>query len=72
MQQTILPDAQRLYEETSARVDAETTASTRIPAPVILVVLATLLFGAFAQPLAGPPDPAPGQHRLRRGRAWRC
>ena len=48
MQQTILPDAQRLYEETSARVDAETTASTRIPAPVILVVLATLLFGAFA------------------------
>ena len=48
MQQTILPDAQRLYEETSARVDRETTASTRIPAPVILVVLATLLFGAFA------------------------
>ena len=48
MQQTILPDAQRLYEETSARVDKETTASTRIPAPVILVVLATLLFGAFA------------------------
>ena len=33
MQQTILPDAQRLYEETSARVDRETTASTRIPAP---------------------------------------
>ncbi len=48
MQTQILPDAQRLYEETSARVDAETTASTRIPAPVILVVLATLLFGAFA------------------------
>ena len=48
MQQTILPDAQKLYEETSARVDKETTASTRIPAPVILVVLATLLFGAFA------------------------
>jgi hypothetical protein len=48
MQQTILPDAQRLYEETSARVDAETTASTRIPTPVILVVTATLLFGAFA------------------------
>ena len=38
MQETILPDAQRLYEETSSRVDAETTASTRIPAPVILVV----------------------------------
>jgi hypothetical protein len=48
MQTQILPDAQRLYEETSRRVDAETTASTRIPAPVILVVLATLLFGAFA------------------------
>ena len=48
MQQTILPDAQRLYQETSARVDAETTASTRIPAPVILVVAITLAFGAFA------------------------
>jgi hypothetical protein len=48
MQTQILPDAQRLYEATSSRVDAETTASTRIPAPVILVVLATLLFGAFA------------------------
>jgi hypothetical protein len=48
MQSQILPDAQRLYEETSARVNTETTASTQIPAPVILVVLATLLFGAFA------------------------
>ena len=48
MQTRILPDAQRLYEETSLRVDAETTASTRIPGPVILVVLATLLFGVFA------------------------
>jgi hypothetical protein len=48
MQTQILPRAQRLYEETSRQVDAETTASTRIPAPVILVVLATLLFGAFA------------------------
>ena len=48
MQSQILPDAQRLYEQTSARVDTETSASTRIPGPVILVVLATLLFGAFA------------------------
>jgi hypothetical protein len=48
MQTMILPDAQRLYEETSSRVDAETTASTRIPAPVIGIVLATLLFGAFS------------------------
>ncbi|MDT5282563.1 MAG: hypothetical protein QOJ20_3758 [Mycobacterium sp.] len=48
MQTQILPDAQRLYEQTSARVDTETSASTRIPGPVILVVLATLLFGAFA------------------------
>ncbi len=48
MQTQILPDAQRLYEETFHRVDVETSASTRIPAPVILVVLATLLFGAFA------------------------
>jgi hypothetical protein len=48
MQTQILPNAQRLYEETSRQVDVETTASTRIPAPVILVVLATLMFGAFA------------------------
>ncbi|MBO0864322.1 MAG: hypothetical protein J2P16_04530 [Mycobacterium sp.] len=48
MQERILPDAQQLYQATSARVDAETTASTRIPAPVILVVATTALFGAFA------------------------
>lgn len=48
MQQSILPDAQRLYEETSARVDAETSASTRIPAPVIIVLTAAVCFGAFA------------------------
>ena len=48
MQDKILPDAQRLYEATSARVDAETTESTKIPAPVIIVVTATLAFGAFA------------------------
>ncbi|MGV0634900.1 protein kinase G-activating protein GlnX [Mycolicibacillus trivialis] len=48
MQDTILPDAQSLYDETSARVDAETTASTRVPAPVILVIAITVLFGAFA------------------------
>jgi hypothetical protein len=48
MQSTILPDAQQLYHETSARVDDETTASTQIPAPVILVVAATAAFGAFA------------------------
>jgi len=48
MQATILPDAARLYEATSARVDSETTASTQIPAPVILVVGTTVAFGAFA------------------------
>jgi hypothetical protein len=48
MQQHILPDAQQLYEETSARVAAETTASARIPLPVILIVVGTLMFGAFA------------------------
>jgi hypothetical protein len=48
MQETILPDAQRLYQETSSRVDTETTASTTIPAPVILVVATTIVFGAFA------------------------
>jgi hypothetical protein len=48
MQSTILPDAQQLYRETSARVDDETTASTQIPAPVILVVIATAAFGAFS------------------------
>jgi len=48
MQDKILPDAERLYEATSARVDAETTASASIPAPVIIVVAATLGFGLFA------------------------
>ncbi|OBB69613.1 MULTISPECIES: protein kinase G-activating protein GlnX [unclassified Mycobacterium] len=48
MQSTILPDAAQLYQATSERVDAETTASTQIPAPVILVVSATAVFGAFA------------------------
>jgi hypothetical protein len=48
MQETILPDAQRLYEATSARMDAETTASAKVPAPVIIVVAATLGFGIFA------------------------
>lgn len=48
MQQTILPDAQRLYQQTSARVDAETTASAAIPAPVIIVVAITVAFGFFA------------------------
>ena len=48
MQRSILPDAQLLYEETSARVDAETSTATRIPAPVIIVLTATVCFGAFA------------------------
>ena len=48
MQARILPDAQHLYQATSARVDTETTASTQIPAPVILVVAPTAAFGAFA------------------------
>jgi hypothetical protein len=48
MQSTILPDAQQLYRETSARVDEETTASTQMPAPVILIVTATAVFGAFS------------------------
>ncbi|TAM64184.1 protein kinase G-activating protein GlnX [Mycobacterium sp.] len=48
MQSTILPDAARLYRATSERVDVETTASTQIPAPVILVVAATVVFGAFS------------------------
>lgn len=47
MQQRILPDAQSLYDATSARVDAETTASTKIPALVMIVVATTLGFGAF-------------------------
>lgn len=48
MQSTILPDAARLYRATSERVDVETTASTQIPAPVILVVATTVVFGAFS------------------------
>jgi hypothetical protein len=48
MQSTILPDAQLLYKATSERVDSETTASTQIPAPVILAVSATVVFGVFS------------------------
>ena len=48
MQSTILPDAQQLYHETSKRVDDETTASTQIPAPVLLVVTTTAGFGLFS------------------------
>ncbi len=48
MQSTILPDAAQLYQATSERVDTETTASTQIPAPVILVVATTAVFGAFS------------------------
>jgi hypothetical protein len=48
MQQQILPDAQRLYDETSSRVDIETQASTNIPTLLIVLVAATLLFGAYS------------------------
>jgi hypothetical protein len=48
MQSTILPDAAQLYRATSERVDIETTASTQIPAPVILVVASTVVFGALS------------------------
>ena len=48
MQSTILPDAAQLYQATSERVDTETTASTHFPAPVILVVAGTVVFGAFS------------------------
>jgi hypothetical protein len=48
MQSAILPDAAQLYQATSERVDVETTASTQIPAPVILAVGSTVVFGAFA------------------------
>jgi hypothetical protein len=48
MQQQILPDAKKLYDVTSSRVDSETTASTNIPALGALVVATTLLFGAFS------------------------
>jgi len=37
-----------LYDVTSARVDAQTTASTDVPTLGIVVVGATLLFGAYA------------------------
>ncbi len=48
MQSTILPDAKRLYDATSKRVDTETTASTQFPAPVIFIIATTVVFGAFS------------------------
>ncbi|MBV8967366.1 MAG: hypothetical protein JO191_14465 [Mycobacteriaceae bacterium] len=48
MQEQILPDAKRLYDETSARVDAQTTASTDIPTLGILVVVATAAMGFYS------------------------
>jgi hypothetical protein len=48
MQSTILPDAKRLYDATSKRVDSETTASTRFPAPVLFIIAATVVFGVFS------------------------
>jgi hypothetical protein len=48
MQQTILPDAQKLYEEISGRLDAQITASARIPATVFLIVFVTLLCGVYS------------------------
>jgi hypothetical protein len=48
MQATILPDAAQLYQATSERVDSETTASTHFPAPVVLVIATTVVFGVFS------------------------
>jgi hypothetical protein len=48
MQSTILPDAKRLYDATSKRVDTETTASTTFPAPVIFIITTTIVFGVFS------------------------
>lgn len=48
MQSTILPDAAQLYQATAERVDAETTASTHFPAPVVLVIATTVVFGLFS------------------------
>ena len=48
MQQQILPDAKRLYDQTSQRVDAETTASTNIPLLGTIIVALTLLFGMYS------------------------
>jgi hypothetical protein len=48
MQQQILPDAKQLYDQTSQRVDAETTASTNIPLLGTIVVAITLLFGMYS------------------------
>ncbi len=48
MQSRILPDAAQLYQATSARVDAQTTASARIPVVVFLIVAVTLLCGLYS------------------------
>src|SRR5260370_34882474 len=65
MQTQSLPDAQRLYEETSRRGGAETTASARIPAPVLLGVLPTPFFAALAH--RSVAQPALGRVRLGSG-----
>ena len=72
MQQTILPDAQRLYEETSARVDKETTASTRIPGAGHPGGAGDAVVRRVREPLAGAPHSSPRQHRFRRGRDGRA
>ncbi len=72
MQTQILPNAQRLYEETSAtgghrdhRVDADPRAGHSRGARDVVV-------RGVREPLAGAPDPAAGSTSVLSPAAWRC
>ena len=68
MQSTILPDAARLYQETSERVDTETTASTQIPAAGDPRRRHHRGLRRVLPPLAGPAHQTPDQPGSGRGR----
>ena len=72
MQQQILPDAKRLYDETSARVDAQTTASTDIPKLGIRDCARDAGVRRVLKPLAGPKNPAAAELRLCGRWGLRC
>ena len=48
MQQQILPDAQKLYDEVSGRVDEQLTDAAKIPILVMSIVAVTMLCGLYS------------------------